>query len=232
MVHGLLKIKDKGERDEAGRAIAAVAARAADETRRAEPVLVEYRKADGAGQLDLLPVLGRIGGATALGLIRDAIAGADEARRSAGQQALLHWPDSTAAEDLASLAEKTSDKDLKVRAIQELARVVVLPGSRTDDAKLALLIFAFNHADRNEEKRLILDRAREIHSFAAVKFAASHIGEPKLASQAIATAVDLLHRDEIRQPHQAEADVILDEVIKRSKDKSLVERAKSFKSAK
>ena len=58
------------------------------------------------------------------------------------------------------------------------------------------------------------------------------MGEPKLASQAIATVVDLLHRDEIRKPNQAEADTILDQVIKLSKDKSLIERAKSFKSAK
>ena len=107
-----------------------------------------------------------------------------------------------------------------------------MPGAGSDDARLALLTRGFKQADRDAEKRLILDRAREVHSFAAVKFAAAHIGEPKLASQAIATVVDLLHRDEIRQPNQAEADKILDQVIKLSKDKSLIERAKSFKKAK
>ena len=75
MVRGLFKIHDAGERDEAGRAIAAVCSRIADEAKQADPVLAEYRKAPAAEQLVLLPVLGRIGGPTALALIREAVAG-------------------------------------------------------------------------------------------------------------------------------------------------------------
>jgi hypothetical protein len=87
-------------------------------------------------------------------------------------------------------------------------------------------------ADRNEDRRLILDRVREVHTFPAVRFAAGFLGEPKLASQACATIADLLHREEIRNPNRAEANKVLDQVIATSKDKSLVERVKSFKSAK
>lgn len=232
MIKGLLAIKDAGERDEAARAVAAVCARTADESHQADPVLSAYDTASPSDQLLLLPVLGRIGGSRSLELVRAAVSSPDEARRASGHQALFHWPDSAVAPDLAKLAETTGDKDLKIRAVQELARVVVGPGSLSDDDRLALLTRGFNAASRNEDKRLILDRAREVHTFAAVKFAAAHMAEPRLASQAIATVVDLLHRDEIRKPNQAEADAILDQVIKLSKDKSLVERAKSFKSAK
>jgi hypothetical protein len=164
--------------------------------------------------------------------VRQALAGSDPVQRSAAQQAFFHWPDSSAAEDLAQLAERSADQEIKSRAIRELARVAVLPGSLSDDAKLSLLKRGFHQAARPEEKRFILDRTREVPSFAAVQFAAACMGEPRLASQAIATVVDLLHRDEVRRPHQAEADTILDQVIKVSKDKSLVERAKSFKSMK
>ena len=232
LIHGLLKIQDAGERDEAGRAVAAVCARIADDARQADPVLDEYRKAAPAEQLVLLPVLGRIGGTKALGLVREAVADPDPKRRDSGRQALFNWPDSTVADDLASLAETASDRDLKIRAIQALARVVILPGDRTDDAKLALLARAMKQADRNEDRRLILDRVREVHTFPAVRFAAGFLGEPKLASQACATIADLLHREEIRNPNQAEANKVLDQVIATSKDKSLVERVKSFKSAK
>jgi HEAT repeat protein len=232
MTRGLLKIKDPGECDEAGRAIAAVCSRIADEAQQADPVLAEYHKAPAAEQIVLLPVLGRIGGSKTLDLVREAVAGPDPARRAAGLQALFDWPDSTVAEDLAALAEKTGDAELKARAIRSLARVVILPGSRSEAVKLALLARAMKQAGRNEERRLILDRAREVHSFAAVRFAADFLGDPKLASQACATIVDLLHRQEIREPNQAESDRILDRVIKTSKDKSLVERAKSFKAAK
>jgi HEAT repeat protein len=232
LIKGLLAIKDAGERDEAGRAVAAVCGRAADESRQAEPVLSAYDKASPAQQLLLLPILGRLGGEKSLTLVRQAVSSPDEARRQSGQQALFNWPDSAVASDLAQLAETTGDKDLKTRAVRELARVVVLPGSLSNDDRLALLRRGFDQASRNEEKRLFLDRAREVHSFAAVTFAAAHMAEPRLASQAIATVVDLLHRDEIRKPNQAAADTILDQVIKLSKDKSLVERAKSFKATK
>ncbi|HMF38483.1 MAG TPA: hypothetical protein VKF17_17715 [Isosphaeraceae bacterium] len=232
LIHGLLKIQDAGERDEAVRAVAAVCARIADDARQADPVLDEYRKASPAEQLVLLPVLGRIGARKALGLIREAVAGPDPKRRDSGHQALFNWPDSTVADDLASLAETAPDRDLKIRAIQALERVVILPGARTDDAKLALLARAIKQAGRNEDRRLILDRVREVHTFPAVRFAAGFLGEPKLASQACATIAELLHREEIRNPNQAEANKILDQVIATSKDKSLVERVKSFKSAK
>ena len=158
LIHGLLKVQDAGERAEAGRSVAAVCARIADDARQADPVLDEYRKAAPAEQLVLLPVLGRIGGTKALALIREAVAGADPKRRDSGRQALFNWPDSTVADDLARLAETAPDRDLKIRAIQALARVVILPGDRTDDAKLALLARAMKQADRNENRRLILDR--------------------------------------------------------------------------
>ena len=134
-------------------AVAAVCARIADEARQADPVLDEYRKAAPAEQLVLLPVLGQIGGTKALGLIREAVADPDPKRRDGGHQALFDWPDSTVADDLASLAETAADRDLKNRAIQALARVVILPGDRTDDAKLALLARAMKQADRNEDRR-------------------------------------------------------------------------------
>jgi HEAT repeat protein len=231
LIRGLLKIHDAGERDEAGRAVA-VCVRVADESRQAEPVLAEYRGASPAEQLVLLPVLGQIGGTKALGLIRDAVASPDPERRASGQQALFHWPDSTVADDLANLAEKAQDNDLKIRAIQALARVVVLPGDRTEDARLALLARAMKQASRNEDRRMILDRVRAIHTFPAVRFAAGFLDDPKLASQACATIADLLHHHEIRDPNQAESNKVLDQVIAISKDKSLVERARSFKSVK
>ncbi|MFO0888575.1 MAG: HEAT repeat domain-containing protein [Isosphaeraceae bacterium] len=231
MVQALLKIKDGGERDEAAGAVAAVCGRIADDARRADAVLAAYKGGSADDQVILLPLLGRIGGAEALEVVRGAAGAKEEPRRKAGQLALLNWPDSAVAEDVARLAETTGDTDMKTRAVQVLARIAVQPGPLSDDEKLALLTRGFKQAARDEEKRLLLDRAREVHTFAAVKFAAEHLGEPKLASQAIATVVDLLHRDEIRKPNQAEADKILDQVISLSKDKSLIERAKSFKKA-
>ena len=114
MIKGLLAIKDAGERDEAGRAVAAVCGRAADESKQADPVISAYQNAAPALQVLLVPVLGRVGErAQALALVREAVASSNEARRTSGYQALFNWPDSAVASDLAKLAETIGDKDLK-----------------------------------------------------------------------------------------------------------------------
>jgi hypothetical protein len=161
-------------------------------------------------------------------LVHEALTSSDADRKAAGQRALMNWPDAAVAADLASLAETTSDADLKTRAIQALGRSVTLRGSLSNDEKLALLVRGMKQASRDEERRMLIDRAREAHTFAAVRFAAESLDNPKLSGQACATIVDLLHHDELRNPNQAEATTILDRVIATSKDKSLVERAKSF----
>ncbi len=231
LIRALLKIRDAGERDEAGRAVAAVCGRMVDDSQQADPVLTAYGNVSGEDQLLLLPVLGRIGGKKVLAVVREAVASSDPKRRESGQQALFHWPDSTVADDLANLAEQARDDALKVRAIHELARVVILPGDRSDDARLAFLARAMKQATRNEDRRMILDKVREIHTLPAVRFAAGFLDQPRLASQACATVADLLHHDEVRNANRAEVNKIIDQVVAASKDKSLVERVKSFKAA-
>ena len=230
MIRGLLLMKDTGERAEAERAIAQVCSRIAGEEQQADPVLAVYQRSREPEQIVLLTVLGRIGGPKALAVVRDAVASADVARREKAIQALCDWPDSAVADDLAALVEGSSTGEPKNRLIQSLVRVVVLPGTRSDDLKLALLVRAMKQADRNEERRLILERARDVPTFATVRFIAPYLDDPKMAGLTCATIAELLHREELRNPNKDESDRILDKVIQVCKDKSLVERAKSFKS--
>ncbi len=233
MIDALLKIKDTGERDDAERAIAMVCARTADEAQRAEPVLAIFRNAAEPQKVLLLPVLGRVGGPKAWDVVMDALAKPDGPMLASGQRALCLWPDATAADELAKLAEKVQDRDMKIRAIQALVRTVVLPGgNRSEDVKLALFVRAMKQAERNDERRMILDRVREAHTFAAVRFAAGYLDTPELSGQACGTIADLLGRGEIRDPNRAESDAILDKLIQVCKDKSLAARAKSFRSSK
>ena len=232
LIHGLLKIRDAGERDEAGRAVAAVCAGAPTRLDQADPVLDEYHKAAPAEQLVLLPVLGRIGGAKVLRLVREAVADPDPKRRESA--ATRHsstgpippWPTTSPAwpSRLPTATSRTARSRNWRGSSSCRAIATTMPG----------WLFwpeAMKQADRNEDKRMILDRVREVHTFAAVRFAAGFLDQPRLASQVCATIADLLHREEIRNPNQAEANKIIDQVIAVSKDKSLVERVKSFKSA-
>ena len=229
MIRGMFLMKDAGERGDAERAVAQVCSRIAGAEQQADPVLAVYHGARAPEQIVLLTVLGRIGGAKALALVRDAVASSDATRRDKAIQALCEWPDSTVADDLAALAESTPTGDQKNRLIHALVRVVVLPSNRSEDVKLALLVRAMKQASRDEERRLVLDRARDVPTFATVRFVAPYLDDPKTAGLACATIVELLHREELRNPKD-ECDKILDKVIAISKDKSLAERARSFKS--
>ncbi|WP_168222110.1 HEAT repeat domain-containing protein [Aquisphaera giovannonii] len=232
ILSGILKIGDDGQRDEAARAVASICDRVPDESRRADEVLRAYRNASASEQTRLLAVLGRVGGSGALALVREAASGTDADRRVAAERAILDWPDSSVAEDLAKLAERAENRDRRRDAIGALARVVGGSGPLDNRERLDYLERAFKQADRDEDRRRVLAAAREIPTFPAVRFAAAHLDEPKLRSQAVATVVGLLENQELRDNHREESDRLLDKVISVSKDKSLRERARSFKSSK
>lgn len=230
MVRGLLRMKEAAERGEAERAVAQVCARIAESDLQADPVLEVYRAVSPPEQVALLTLLGRIGGPKALVVLRESVADADASRRGRSIAALCEWPDTAVADDLAKLAESTSEGELKHRLIGALARVAVLPGERSNEDRLALLGRAMKQASRPEERRAVIDRARQVHSIEAVRLAATGLDDPKTAALSCAVVVDLLHHDEVRNRHRDEADRLLDRVIEISKDRGLVERARSFKS--
>jgi len=112
--------------------------------------------------------------------------------------------------------------------VQGLCRSLSLAGNLYASEKLAMLVRGMKQASRDEERRLVLDRARDAQTIESVRFVAESLDNPKLTSQACASIVDLLHRPELRDPNQAEANKVLDRVIAITKDKSLAERARSF----
>ncbi|MFQ6130650.1 MAG: HEAT repeat domain-containing protein [Armatimonadota bacterium] len=230
MIRGMMRIEDPGELDNAQQAITSVCRRIVERGEQAEPVLAVYGNAGERERNALLPLLGRIGGAQALSLIRAALAGGDSERFGSAVRAICSWPEADVAEDLARLAETVEDEGQRVEIVRALARVVVLPSGRSDLEKLALLKRAMKQAIRDEDRRLILDRAKEVRHFDTVRFAAAHLDSPKLAEQACRTIVDLLGRRELRGPNQAECDKILEKVIQVTNDRGRAERARELMS--
>ncbi len=236
MIRGMMRIQDPriipaaGELEDAEKAITSVCLRIPESAEQAEPVLAVYATASEAERNALLPVLGRIGGTKALALIRAALAEGDAARFGSAVRAICNWPDAEVAEDLATLAETVKDDGQRVQIVRELARVAVLPSDRSDLEKLALLKRAMAQATRDEDRRLILDRAKEARHFDTVGFAAGHLGNPELAQQACRTIIDLLGRRELREPNEAESDRVLAEVVRVTTDQGVAKRARELMS--
>jgi hypothetical protein len=104
-----------------------------------------------------------------------------------------------------------------------------LPDKRSDDEKLALLKKVMSMCDREDERKLVLSRARAIRSLPTLRFVAPYMDEPAFTQQACETVVELAHHRALREPNKAEFDRALDKVLERSKNATVVERASRYK---
>jgi hypothetical protein len=99
----------------------------------------------------------------------------------------------------------------------------------SDAEELALLRRAMKQTTRDDERRLILDRAREARSFDTALFAAEYLdADKRVAEQACKTIVNLLHRSEIRDPNPQASDRLLKRVIATTDNQGLAEDARKY----
>ena len=230
MLAALLKTAKGNERDQAELAIVAVSAHSAPE-KRAEPVLAAIKK-DAKLAPELLPLLGRLGGADALKLVREHLAGPDTQLHDAAFVALISWPDGGANSNLLALAEKGRTDAEKQRAVQALIRVNAVLIDRTQEERLATLDTlkkTMKLATRDEERRALLEGIGFVRHIETLRFVVPYLDDKTLGQSACKGIVELAHSKTLREPNKEEFGKPLDRVIALCKDKALVERAKQYK---
>ena len=228
MLKGLLKAAPGPEREAAAKAVMIVCDRNKDSARRAEPLLAALAQLSEGERTALLPTLGRVGGPSALKIVNAAIADQNPSRHEAGIRALCNWPDASIAPALQELAQ-TGDAGQRIAALRALIRVAVLPDKRSDAEKLDLLRKTMTMATRDEERKLVIKRARAVRTMESLRFAVPYLNQPVLAQEACGTVVELAHHRELREPNKAEFDKALDVVIRIGEDPGVVDRAKRYK---
>jgi len=229
LLQGVLKSEKGREREAAEKSVMFVCVRVADVDNRAAPLLAAIESLPDADRTALLPTLGRVGGSAALKVVEAAIADPDVSHHENGFRALCNWPDASVSARIIELAEKDQHADHRAMARGALIRVAPLPDKRSDDEKLALLKKVMSMCDREDERKLVLSRARAIRSLQTLRFVAPYMEEPKFAQQACETVVELAHHRALREPNKAEFDRALDKVMERSKNATVVERASRYK---
>jgi HEAT repeat protein len=113
-------------------------------------------EADGAVKGRILDTLNVVGGATALKAVAAAAESSDAGLRDEASRVLGQWKSADAAPVLLSLYNSTSDGRLKVRAIRayiRIARQFDMPADR----RAAMCRTALEIAERDEDKRLVLE---------------------------------------------------------------------------
>ena len=228
MLKGLLKAAPGSEREAAEKAVMIVCDRNKDAARRAEPLLAALAQLSEDDQTALLPTLGRVGGPSALKVVEAAIADRNPNRHEAGIRALCNWPDASAAPKLQELAQ-CGDAGQRMVALRALIRVAALRDKRSDAERLNLLKKTMTMATRDEERKLVIKRARAVRTIESLRFAVPYLNQPAFAQDACGTVVELAHHRELREPNKAEFDKALDVVIRIGKDPGVVDRAKRDK---
>jgi HEAT repeat protein len=229
MLRGVLKANPGSERESAEKAVMFVCSRIADVDKRSDSILTAWKGFSKEEQTTLLTTLGRVGGPAVLKVVESAIADQDPKQHDAGMVALCNWPDASVAPRLLELAETAPNADERLAAFRALIRVAALPDHRSEAERLDLLQKAMEMATREEERNLILKRAKAVRTVETLRFVFPYLSQPELAQEACATVVELAHHRKLRDSNKAEFDKALDAVIEICKDPSTVDRAKRYK---
>jgi HEAT repeat protein len=226
MIRVLLNIEKGAARDDAEKAIMLVCNRAAEEDQRAEPVLAALAGANDAQRTALLPLLGRIGGKPALAVVETAMQSETVGIREAGIRGLCNWPDQSVADRLLDLAKTSDNPTYSMWALRGYIRIITLDSKRLNKKSLRLFEKAMTMATRDDERNLVLSRVYEVRDVETLRWVLPYLDNPALASEASRAVVELAHRREIMEPHQAEFLAALKKVTEVCKKPDLVDRAR------
>jgi HEAT repeat protein len=229
MLQGVLKATPGKERAAAERAVSLVCQRVSDGRPQVQPLLDAMQELPVQDRNALLPTVGRVGGAAALGVVEKAIADPDWETHSAGITALCNWPDGAVSTRLLELSRTEEHKEHRTQARKALIRVAPIADARTDSRRLDLVKTTFALCHDDAERKLVLQRAKSVRTMETLHYVAAFLDDPKFAQTACETIVELAHHRGLREPNKAEFDPLLDRVVSISKDPVVVDRAQRYK---
>jgi HEAT repeat protein len=233
LIQALLKADKGREREEAERAILAVSLRIPELERRAEPLLAALDKGSKPDLAVLLPLVGRLGGARALEVVRAAIASKEDATHRLGVTALCNWPDPSASADLLRLAQSERTAAERRQALRSLIRVNAvkntLPGDKSNGPRLEVLKKAMDLSADDADRRQVLDALATVKEIQTLRYVLPYLDHKTLSQSACRTVVELAHSKMLRSPNRAAFEQALDRVITICRDPSLVERARKYR---
>lgn len=148
------KVNNDSVRNRGVAALRAVLARADDKDAAANAVIRRMESTEGETKIALLTSLSAVGGTSALDVVRQVIASADEALRNASIRTLSNWPDYEAAPVLLDIAaHNQTSLTQHVLAIRGALRLIGAGDSIPADERTTLCLRALDQAQRDEERR-------------------------------------------------------------------------------
>ncbi len=156
LIARLSETKDDREAAASDKALCEVCLRSEDREAVAAQVAAALPKVDGAVKARILATLNIVGGRTSLETVAAAARSGDEGLRDVAYRVLGEWKSADVAPILLELHNTVSDDRLKIRAIRgyiRIARQFDMPADR----RAAMCRAALEGADRDTDKRLVLE---------------------------------------------------------------------------
>ncbi|MCY2932241.1 MAG: HEAT repeat domain-containing protein [Planctomycetota bacterium] len=170
------------ERTAAAQALAIVAKGVQDESARTGPIIAALAKAPAAARVELVGVLGRLGGPAALAAVRGQLGG-EAAARKAAVRALADWPDAAALADVQALARTETDEGNRTLALRGYVGQAAAAGQGAP-ATATMLEEAMKLARQPDEKKAVLAILPKFACPEALKLAESAATDPAVAAEA------------------------------------------------
>jgi HEAT repeat protein len=174
-------------------AVAAAARRNPDEERRGDALVDLLKTASPTGKVAIAKVLPRVGGAKALRAVVDETASPDPAVQTAAIEALSHWPDPAAADELMKIASSTQNREHFRSAVQGYVRMVgrsEAPAVKKLTSYQKLLALPGEDADR----RAVLAGIGNVREPESLHLLARYLDNPELREAAASALVNLASR--------------------------------------
>jgi HEAT repeat protein len=229
MLPGVLKAEKGGERDAAERNVALVCSRIENEDQRGDALIKALERVNKDQTDQFLSLIGRVGGKKLIDFVAAIATGKDVVRRKLGIDALSKWPDASVADKLLEITKAATDPAERSQAFQGYIKISATRDNRNDKQRLERMKEAMQVAKTPEEQTLVLNRSRTAYDVETVRFVLPYVEQPPFAQVACETIVEIAHHREVRDPHKAEFDKVLDKVIATSKDPVVVDRAGRYK---
>lgn len=224
-------VKNAGNDDERAEAITALMAvcRRDESGKTAELFLAEMEKAGKAPRVAMIKGLGGLGGDKALAAAKQALAGGDADEQDAAIRALIEWRDAAPIEELLTIATDGKDDVHRVLALGGYIRMVAMLEDVSNADACAMYENAWDLAERDEERRLIMAQIPKKPDLQALKFMERVFEEMNLLGEdAVLPEVETAYVETaiaLAKTNPKEAKAALQQFCGSSKNENLVKRA-------
>jgi HEAT repeat protein len=220
LVNLLLETKDEADRGEAEKLVAAVAHKIEDKTRQAaavQAVLPNIKEVP--ARASLLRVLGRIGDAGSLPILRTALSSREPEIQDAAIRALSDWPTAEPVPDLLKVAQTAENRVHRILALRGFVRLLGLDSDRTAEQTIDLYKKAMDLAPDASEKKRVLSGLTSTKSLAALEMAAGYLDDLALHLEAESAAVRI--GQALAAEHPQRVKEVLEKVVRNTKNNTI-----------